>query len=505
LKAILNIPQLRLSFAGKNLPAVQTQRLEDLLVRHRLSQPSLCELTFRDPKGELASSDLCIPGMPLSFEAEGFGKPLFDGEVTAVEYVYEPDGGQVVRVRGYDRLHRLRKRQPVRVHLDVKLADLATEMLGELGLSVEAAESGPVFRRIVQYCQSDLELLTEAARSAGLYLTLQGGVVYLVTLEGRGGALKLDLGSTLLEARVEMNADGICREVHADGWDPSIAEWSRGSASRPRSGRSIVAGIQPADAGGTGEVTLENLSMDTRRLESHAQSELDRRVAAQVTLWGVAQGDPSLLPGRPVEVEGLASALCGKYVVTQVTHSITRATGFVSEFSTVPPDSAVSSRLTGHVVGVVTRIDDPEGLGRVRAKLPAIGDLETEWMCVLTPGGGHDKGLVATPDVGDQVLIATSAGDPALGIVLGAICGSKGLPDTGIEGSGVVRYSFQTPAGQRVRLDDKRKQVRVENSDGSFIDMTPERVTVHSKTDLTIEAPGRNLVLQAEKIDFRRV
>src|SRR5262249_27128246 len=143
-----------------------------------------------------------------------------------------------------------------------------------------------------------------------------------------------------------------------------------------------------------------------------------------------------------------------------------------------PPHSAVSSRLTGHVVGVVTRIDDPEGLGRVRAKLPAIGNLETEWMCVLTPGGGHDKGLVGIPDVGDQVLIATVAGDPALGIVLGAICGSKGLPDTGIEGTGVVRYSFQTSGGQRVRLDDKRKHVRVENSDGSFIDMTPERVTL---------------------------
>src|SRR5262249_46851688 len=154
-----------------------------------------------------------------------------------VEYLYEPDYGQVVRVRGYDLLHRLRKRQPVRIHLDVKLPDLAAEMVGELGLSVEAAETGPVFRRIIQYCQSDLELLTEVGRNAGLYLTLQDDVVYLVTLEGRGSAMKLELGGALLEARVEMNADGICREVHADGWDPSVAEWSRGSASRPRSGR----------------------------------------------------------------------------------------------------------------------------------------------------------------------------------------------------------------------------------------------------------------------------
>jgi phage protein D/phage baseplate assembly protein gpV len=503
-KALLSIPRLTLSLAGKDLPALHMQQLENLVVRHRLSQSSLCELTFRDPRGDLAASNLCIPGMPLSLEANGFAQTLFKGEITAVEHVYEPDSGQVVRVRAYDLLQRLRKRQPVRIHVDVKLPDLAAEMVKELGLSVEAAHTGPVFRRVIQHCQSDLELLTEMARSAGLYLTLQDGVVYIVTMEGRGAPIRLALGSTLLEAHVEMNADGVCREVRADGWDPSVAEWSRGTASRPRSARSIEARMQPADTGGTGEVTIGNLSMDTRMLESRAQSELDRRAAAEVTLWGVAQGNPDLVPGKPVEVEGLTAAFCGTYVVTQVTHTITRTAGFVSEFSTVPPHFTPPARLIGHVVGVVTRIDDPEGLGRVRAKLPAIGDLETEWMCVLTPGGGHDKGLVAIPDVGDQVLIATAAGDPALGVVLGAICGSKGLADTGIHDTSVVRYLFQTPGGQRIRLDDQRKQVRVENSDGSFIEMTPDHVKLHCNTDLTIEAPGRNLVLQAQKIDFRR-
>ena len=43
--------------------------------------------------------------MPVTFRKL---HPLFVGEVTAVEHVYEPGHGREIRVRGYDRLHRTR-------------------------------------------------------------------------------------------------------------------------------------------------------------------------------------------------------------------------------------------------------------------------------------------------------------------------------------------------------------------------------------------------------------
>src|SRR5207302_1165597 len=144
----------------------------------------------------------------------------------------------------------------------------------------------------------------------------------------------------------------------------------RGSADRARSGRLMQAGVEPSDTGGAGEVTIEGLTVDIRVLESRAQSELDRRGAGEVMLWGVAQGNPALLPGKPVVVDGLAKSICGTYIVTEVTHTISRESGFISEFSTVPPQAPASFRSYAPLVGVVTRIDDPEGLGRVRAKLP---------------------------------------------------------------------------------------------------------------------------------------
>ncbi len=78
------------------------------------------------------------------------------------------------------------------------------------------------------------------------------------------------------------------------------------------------------------------------------------------------------------------------------------------------------------------------------------------------------------------------------------------MPDTGIEAGAVARYTLCTPNGQRVQLDDAKKAIRFENSAGSYVELTPDRVTVHAATDLTLEAPGRSILIQANAIDFQR-
>jgi phage protein D/phage baseplate assembly protein gpV len=504
--AVTTVPRVKVLASGQEMPPADADRLEQVLVRQRLSQPTLCELTFHDPVGKLARADGVVPGQPLSVEVEGCTQPLFNGEVTALEYRYEPDRGQMVRVRGYDLLHRLRKRQPVRVHLNVQLAGLAQEMLAGIGYTVRAKIPGPTWPRVIQHCQSDFELLADLAQRAGLFLTMRGTVLHVVTLEGTGEAVPLALGETLLEAEVEMNVDTACRETHAAGWNFALAEPHRGSATRPRSGRAVTAGIQPYDTGGTGEATFTGMAAaHAGILEAHAQAELDRRVAGELIISGTAHGNPKLAAGGLASVEGLAEPFCGHYVLTSVTHTIRRETGFITEFSSAPPGPVVAPQpVPPSILGIVTSIDDPDGLGRVRASLPAFNDLVTEWLCVVTPGGGTKKGLVALPDTGDRVLIMPAPGDPAFGVVLGSIPGSQNLPDTGIDAGQVVRYSFQTPGGQRVRLDDAGNLIRLENKDGSFLEMKPGAVMLHSNTDLTIEAPGHNVVIQGERIDFKR-
>ncbi len=440
---------------------------------------------------------------PRAASAAGL-EPLFSGQVTAVEHVYEPDQGRQVRVRAYDRLHQLRKRQQVRAYEEVTVRDLAEELAGGAGLSVEAEEDGPFSEHLIQHRQSDLELLVQVSARCGLHLTVRGDVLHLVTLAGIGEPVGLVLGDSLLEARVELNGDPACRAVAATGWDPARVETHKGGASSARVGRAVAAEVPPGSFGASGERSLvDEVTPDDAHAAALAQAELDARVAREVTFTGVAQGDPRLRPATPVLVGGLAEALCGRFVLTAVTHVVDERIGFVSELSTEPPPPYPRPRGTVAVAGAVSSIDDPDRLGRVRVTLPSFNDVESSWMGVMSAGAGTGKGLMMSPDQGDHVLVLLLEGDPGQGVVLGGLYGPAEPPDSGIEGGAVRRFTLLTPGGQRIRLDDAGRAIRLEDSSGSYVELAPEKVVVHAAAELRIEAPGQPVVVSGKSIDFR--
>jgi phage baseplate assembly protein V len=200
----------------------------------------------------------------------------------------------------------------------------------------------------------------------------------------------------------------------------------------------------------------------------------------------------------------------GRYVLAAATHTVDPERGYLTELSTSPPEplarsAAPAAALPGcPALGLVSRVDDPAGAGRVRVELPAHGGLETDWLEVLCAGAGPGKGFVALPDVGDRVLLLAPGGDFAQALVLGGLYGPDGPPDAGVEGGRVARSNVHTAAGQRLLFDGTGRRVRIEDGAGSWIELGPERVEVHAAADLTIEAPGRRLLLRAERIDFER-
>jgi phage baseplate assembly protein gpV len=333
--------------------------------------------------------------------------------------------------------------------------------------------------------------------------------------------VSLALGESLLEARVDANTDPACRSVEVRGWDPWLATMHEATAAEPRTGRAI--GLDPAPdlvgapgARGLVDETVQSVA----QAAALAQAELDRRFAGEVVLEGVAAGDPRLQPGTAVELTGVAAPFEGRYVLTAVTHSVDRQEGFRSRIDTTPPSSPMRARGSVTTLGVVTDVDDPDTLGRVRVSLPNYRGIETDWLAVLAPGAGVGKGLVSIPDREDHVLVLLAREDPAQGVVLGGLYGTRGPPDAGVVNSRIRRYTFVTPGGQRLRLDDEKKSVRLEtsggcytelspgrarigDSHGSYVQLTSEQVRVHANTDLELEAPGKTVIIRGAKVDFQ--
>jgi phage protein D/phage baseplate assembly protein gpV len=496
-KPLQTLPRLRLALDGA---ALGEEALSEVRISQALSLPTQCELVFRDPPGALAGPLRARPGARLDLVADGHATALFQGEVTAVEHVFEADAGREVRVRAYDLSHRLRKRQTIRVHVRVTARGLADEMAREAGLTVEAAEDGPEHEWIVQHHDSDLTMLVEALERCGLFYAVREGVMHLLTLDGLGEPLALELGRSLLEARLELNADGACRDVQVAGWDPVKAQTYLGRAAAARNGRQVPARL----TGGPGRRSfVDQAAHDQLHADALAQAELDVRSTGEVRLWGVAEGDPRLRPGARVTLAGVGEAFTGRHVLTRVTHTIDDRGGYVSVIETEPP--RLAARRTAAVVteAIVTQVHDPERRGRIKARLPGYFDVETDWMPVVTLGAGSGKGLQVQPDVDDTVLVLLAHEDPAEGIVLGGLYGMRDVPDGGgVVGGAVRRFQLRTPGGQVVRLDDEHGSVVVEDRTGSRLELAPGRVTLHAAADLEIAAPGHRVVIRGRAIDF---
>jgi phage baseplate assembly protein gpV/phage protein D len=503
-RAAVSLPALAIDLDGEPLAAQFARTLSALRVEQRLDCPVLCEVTFVQRAGSTAGMPITV-GMQLRARIGRSLGELFVGDVTAVEHEYGPGPLLVVRVRAYDVLHRLRKRQPVRAHVQVTAAELARELTGDLDISVVAPVEGPLWPRITQHRQTDLEILEEAVARAGLHFSLRGDTLHLITMEGAGDAVPLRFGESLLEVKIVTNADQVCRSVTAVGWDPSRGAHHSGTSRAARSGRRIAAEAPIERFGDTSTRTLlGELAQADEQMDAVAQGELDARTATEVELRGLADGEPLLRPGMPVEVSGVAPELEGRYVLATVIHQIDPACGYVTEFNTRPPVLRRRSTAAGVAPGVVTRVDDPEGLGRVQVSLPLYRDLETDWLSVVIAGAGGGKGLVMLPDVGDDVLVLCAQADPTQGIVLGGLYGARQPPGQCVDENSVRHFLMTTSGGQFLRLDDVNGAVVVENRIGSRITLSPDSLIMHAESDLTIEAPGRAIVIRARTVDFEQ-
>ncbi len=86
------------------------------------------------------------------------------------------------------------------------------------------------------------------------------------------------------------------------------------------------------------------------------------------------------------------------------------------------------------MLGIVTNVNDPMDMGRVRVMYPALGkdaqgkDAEGWWARIATPSAGNGRGLLMLPVVGEEVLVGFEHGDTSRPYVLGSLFNGKDLP-----------------------------------------------------------------------------
>ena len=165
-------------------------------------------------------------------------------------------------------------------------------------------------------------------------------------------------------------------------------------------------------------------------------------------------------------------------------------------------------RVYGVVTGVVTNIDDPEKLHRVRLKFPWLADQdESAWARVAAPTAGSGRGFYLLPEVDDEVLVAFEHGDPRFPYVIGSLWNKNAQPPAESTDKNDKR-SLTSRSGHVIRLDDTDGGEKIEIVDKSaknsiVISTSDNTITIKADGDITIESANGKLILKGNGIEIK--
>ena len=176
-----------------------------------------------------------------------------------------------------------------------------------------------------------------------------------------------------------------------------------------------------------------------------------------------------------------------------------------------PPSAG---RWYGVYPALVVDVRDPDGLGRVKVRLPwapdPSGGVHDIWARLATLMGGANRGTWFVPDTNDEVLVVFEAGDPRRPYVVGGLWNGSDSPPETMDGGGrnlrkLIRSRngvkvtlddqdgqekllLETPGGQKVSLKDGPAVIEAVDANGNSVKLESSGITVTAAAKVTVNA-----------------
>jgi phage protein D/phage baseplate assembly protein gpV len=533
------IGQFFIQVDGSDLPSEVITALEDAVVEDDVAQPAMFALRFHDPKLQLTDGDQFKLGREVTLGAAAPGgqrKAIMTGEITALEPEFNAHT-PTLTVRGYDRAHRLYRGRKTRTFLNQTDSDIASQIAREAGLRADVEATSGQHAYVIQDNQTDMEFLKARAARIGYSVLVEDRKLRFRKVEtSPPTAQQQEWGVSLRSFRVRLTAIAQPNDVQVRSWDPKMKRAVVGKATRAAKPSQIGDGKTGGEAaqpfGSQATVTITNQPVRTQGEADHlAQATLDELSGNYLAAEGVCDGDPTLKAGTIVEITGVGSRVGGKYFVTASRHEYTPRDGYTTTFTVNgrQPRNLIASvnghrqrhTIDGVVIGVVTNINDPDKMGRVKVKFPWLDEgQESDWARLVGAGSGKDRGWMVVPEVDDEVLVAFEHGDISRPYIIGGLWNSKDtVPVTAVDGGKVVHRAFKTrlghivefkddggpgyiqiksAGGHTININDTDKYIRIKSQSHTVVlDDQGKAVKIESGGDVEIKGPGGKLTISS--------
>jgi uncharacterized protein involved in type VI secretion and phage assembly len=513
------ISGVEVTIDGDPLDSSLAANLLEVRADQRYMLPAAFLVSIADPQLEHVDSSPLKVGAKVEISLAAAGgdslQPVVSGQITSVEPEFGRRGA-VLAARGYDESHALNRSRVTETYQNMSSDDIAGKVADRAGLEAGTIESaGDVHDFVQQNNETDWEFLWRLARRIDFEVTVSDGALSFrkAGSDDGGEPPTLRWGADLWTFRPRVTGVQQVDEVVVRSWDPSAKDVieSRRSAGDPDASIGIDRGDVGSALGGGSMTMADRPVLSSGEADALATSMASRLANAYVEAEGTCRGNPALAAGVKAQIDGVGQLYGGVYTLSAASHVYRAGQGYETRFAVTgrSPRSLVDllspapvERWGGSVVvGIVTQNSDPDNMGRVRVRYPALGDdIEGWWARIAAPAAGNQRGLLMMPVAGDEVLVAFEHGDVRRPYVLGALWNGNDQPGSDLvqtDGSFALRSDNRATvhAGGAITLEtDADLEIsaggKLEQKSSGDATYEGQNVTVKANSSLTIEATG---------------
>jgi phage protein D/phage baseplate assembly protein gpV len=505
---------LHILLGSRDAPEPVLRAAMQVTIEQALHLPALCLLRLQDDDLALVDSSTFDIGRELQIQLSASKdlKPVFDGEIVGLELQPTQAGILTLVVRAFDRSHRLHRGAQARSFAQVTDGEIAQRIAHEVQLRPDVEATDEVHDYVLQDNRTNYQFLRERAEQIGYaFWVSEDRLHFRSPVVQQPAPISLEWGPSLQSFHPVLSAGRQVDEVIVRGWDPKKKRAITGKAAQGlqyvktswgQTGSQIASGA----FGQAQSVVVHRPIGSQAEADSLAQALCDELSGCFIQAEGQATGMPELCPGRTVEIANVGQRFSGQYYVTSCVHRINNKAGYQTTFTASGSRAETLLDLIQPLtkdrswvcVGVVTDNRDPDGYGRVKVRLPWLGEqVETTWARLLAPMAGKGRGFFFLPEVDDEVLVAFEQGDVGRACILGAVWnGTDGPPlDKAVDAQGqVVQRVIRSRAGHIILLDDTdgSEMVTIKDKSGAEI--------VMDKSGIAISKGGQNVKITQSSV-----
>ena len=539
-----HVASASIKVAGQRLDPEDMNHVEKIEVRNFVGLPDMATVRMADPEGRHVTDPPFFIGDEIEImlgDIEAANpSPVFSGEVVTFEPEFTT-AAATISIRAYDKSHRLHRNRRSATFQDMTLSDVVKKVVGENGLQSGTIDATTTVHPFLQQSmESDLDFINRLAALENCEFGFSEGKAFLQTRRNGGGTVPtLSWRENVKSFKPRMSAAQQHDKVKVSSYDPVSRAAVVGEATTPGAlPRPAQEVRDKASAFGASELLVSDRVANTAdEARTIAQSTLDKLAGGSFEAEGTMDGNPAVKAGGKLKLQGFGR-FDGEHDLSSVTHVYGHG-DFRTRFkisgrnprtlTDVMRPKAERDWTSGLVIGLVTNIQDPESLGRVRVQFPTLGDsIEGIWARVALPGAGPDAGLSMLPQIDDEVVVGFEHGDTRRPVVLGALHNSVDKPHANMrgqqDGGSLVVYGRQDAEidlqkqlvihakdAMTVKIDrggNGQGDYKQENA-GAFelkagttmkIESTGE-LTIKSSAGITVDATG-TLTLKGAMVDI---